>query len=92
MVVCVTFSKLHWSAMKVKSVASKSCCKGATLSKSTGHPVHMEVDLTTQIQNIKRREDEEIFMCAPDLNETYNHSVHKEFIYLYIFAYYVQLL
>lgn len=45
MIVCVTFSKLHRSAMKVKSVASKSCYKGMTLSKSAGHPVQMEAYL-----------------------------------------------
>lgn len=29
-------------------------------------------------------------MCAPDLNEIYNHSVHKEFGKYIFFAYYVQ--
>jgi len=36
--------------MKVKSVASKSCYKGTTLSKSTGHPVQMEAYLTIQLK------------------------------------------
>lgn len=43
----------------------------------------------TNKKNVKR-EDGEIFMCAPDLNEIYNHSVHKEFGKYIFFAYYVQ--
>lgn len=84
MIVCVTCSKLHRSAMKVRSVASKSCYKGKNILKSnmsTGPPVHTEAYLPIQVKNNnnKIREDKEILMCAPELNELYNHSVHKEF-------------
>ncbi len=50
----------------------------------------MEGYLTTQIKKSVKREDTEIFVCAPDLNEIYNHSVHKEFGKYIFFAYYVQ--
>lgn len=82
MIVCVTFSKFHRSAMKVKSVASKSCYKGTTLSKSTGHPVQMKAYLTIQCKKKKKLKEEKTkrSLCVHQiLNEIYNHSVHKEF-------------
>lgn len=81
MIVCVTFSKLHWSAMKVKSVASKSCCKGTTLSKSkvnrASSPHGGLFNYTNK--NMFKEEKTERSLCAPHLNEIYNHSVHKDF-------------
>jgi len=44
----------------------------------------------TNKRKMLRGEYEEMFVCAPDLNEIHNHSAHKEFgKYIYI-AYYIQ--